>query len=70
MKTKPQPSPEEVRSKETLSPEDVAVLVGCGRTTAYKLLADGSIPSFTVGRLRRVRRADAERFIEERIAAS
>jgi len=68
-KAKPLPSPEEVRVKETLSPEDVAVLVGCKRTTAYKLLADGSIPSYSVGRLRRIRRADAERFIEERIGA-
>jgi len=66
-KTKPLPNPEEVRKKETLSPEDVAVLVGCGRTMAYMLLADGSIPSFTVGRLRRVRRVDVERFIEARI---
>jgi excisionase family DNA binding protein len=69
-KTKPLPSPQEVRVKETLSPEDVAVLVGCKRTTAYKLLADGSIPSYSVGRLRRVRRADVERFIEERISAN
>jgi excisionase family DNA binding protein len=69
-KTKPLPSPEEVRAKETLSPEDVAVLVGCKRTTAYKLLADGSIASYTVGRLRRARRADVERSIEQRIGAS
>lgn len=69
-KTKPLPSPEEVRKKETLSPEDVAVLVGCGRTMAYMLLADGSIPSFKVGRLRRVRRVDAERFIQERIGTT
>ncbi len=70
VKTKPLPSPQEVRAKETLSPEDVAVLVGCRRTTAYKLLADGSIPSFQIGRLRRVRRADVERFIEERVTAT
>jgi excisionase family DNA binding protein len=70
MTTKPLPSPEEVRSKETLSPEDVAVLVGCKRTTAYKLLAEGLIPSYHVGRLRRVRRLDVERFIEERIGTS
>jgi excisionase family DNA binding protein len=69
-KSKPLPSPEEVRTKEALSPEDVAVLVGCKRTTAYKLLADGSIPSYHIGRLRRVRRADVERFIEQRIGTS
>ena len=70
MGTKPLPSPQEVRAKETLSPEDMAVLVGCGRTMAYLLLADGSIPSFKVGRLRRVRRTDVERFIEQQIATN
>jgi excisionase family DNA binding protein len=69
-KMKPLPSPEEVSKKETLTPEDVAVLVGCKRTTAYKLLAEGAIPSYLVGRLRRVRRADVERFIEGRISAN
>ena len=69
MTPKPLPRPDEVRVKETLTPEDVAVLVGCKRTTAYKLLAEGAIPSFAIGRLRRIRRADVERFIEERINA-
>jgi len=64
-KARPLPRPEDVRAKETLTPEDVAVLLGCKRTTAYKLLATGAIPSFTIGRLRRVRRTDAECFIEE-----
>ncbi len=68
-KTKMLPNPGEVRAKETLTPEDVAVLVGCKRTTAYKLLAEGSIPSFRIGRLRRVRRVDVERFINERVEA-
>ena len=51
------PSPEEVRVKETLSPEEMAVVLGCGRTMAYRILANSEIPSFTIGRLRRVRRA-------------
>ncbi len=66
--TKPLPRPEEMRVKDVLTPEDVAVFVGCKRTTAYRLLAEGSIPSFRIGRLRRVRRADAERFLEERVS--
>src|SRR5918997_3356931 len=60
------PSPEEVRAKETLSPEEMAVVLGCGRTMAYRLLAHSEIPSFTLGRLRRVRRVDVERYIAER----
>ncbi len=69
VRARPLPRPEEVRFKDTLTPEDVAVIVGCGRTTAYKLLAEGAIPSFAIGRLRRIRRVDVERFIEERINA-
>lgn len=51
-----------------LSPEELAVYLGCGRTYAYSLLADGTIPSVKLGRLRRVRRVDADAFIE-RLAA-
>lgn len=47
-----------------LSPEELAVYLGCGRTYAYSLLAGGSIPSIKLGRLRRVRRSDADAFIE------
>jgi excisionase family DNA binding protein len=47
-----------------LSPEELATYLGCGRTYAYKLLADGAVPSLKLGRLRRVRRVDADAFIE------
>jgi excisionase family DNA binding protein len=63
------PSPEEVRAKETLSPEEMAVVLGCGRTMAYRILANSEILSFTIGRLRRVRRADVERYMAERVGA-
>ncbi len=53
--------------KAVLSPEELAEFLGVGRTTAYGLLRTGEIPSFTIGRLRRVRRRDAEDFMEERI---
>ena len=61
------PTSEEVRDKEILSPEEVAAVLGCGRTMAYSLIRSGAIPSFTIGRLRRVRRTDLDRFIEERV---
>ena len=35
-------------------PEEAARLLGCGRAYLYQLLADGSIPSVKVGRLRRI----------------
>ncbi len=55
----------QVVERALLSPEKLATYLGCGRTYAYKLLADGSIPSVKLGRLRRVRRQDADRFIEQ-----
>jgi excisionase family DNA binding protein len=63
---------EEIRARERqiLSPEEVAQYLGCGRTFAFKLLAHGDIPSFTIGRLRRVRRTDLERYIAERLDAT
>ncbi len=61
------PRPEEVRGKETLSPEEMAVVLGCGRSTAFRILADSEIPSFRIGRLRRVRRVDVEHYIADRL---
>lgn len=58
---------EEIRTteREILSPEDLARYLGVGRTHAYKLLADGSIRSFKIGRLRRVLRADVTHYVEK-----
>ncbi len=50
-----------------LSPEQVAERLGIGRTFIYKLLAEKQIPSFTIGKLRRVREADLDRYIQERL---
>ncbi len=54
-------------ARELLSPEQLADYLGCGRTYAYQLLAQGSIPSFKLGKLRRVRQVDVDRFVEERL---
>ena len=58
------PDPAHVQKLETLSPEELAVMLGCGRTLAYSILARGLIPSYRVGRNRRVLRADAEAWRE------
>jgi excisionase family DNA binding protein len=47
-----------------LSPEQLAAYLGCGRTFAFKLIAESRIPSIKLGRLRRVRRQDADAFVE------
>lgn len=54
-------------ARELLSPEQLAEYLGCGRTYAYSLLAgpDPAIPSFKIGRLRRVRRVDVDRYVEK-----
>ena len=62
------PRPEAVRDKDVLSPEELATVLGCGRTFSYGLLARGEIPSFKLGTLRRVRRSDVDRYIEQQVA--
>jgi excisionase family DNA binding protein len=55
-------------TKELLSPEELAEVLGCGRTYAYQLLRNQAIPSFKLGKLRKVRRRDVGRFIEGQAA--
>jgi excisionase family DNA binding protein len=49
-----------------MSPEEPGQFLGIGRPFAYRLLSEGEIPSVRLGRLRKVRRTDAEKFVEER----
>ncbi len=55
-------------TREVLSPEQLADYLGCGRTYAYGLLARKEIPSFKLGKLRRVRRLDVDRFVEDQMS--
>jgi excisionase family DNA binding protein len=57
----------EGEGERLLSPEQVAERLGIGRTFVYKLLAEKRIPSFTIGKLRRVRQSDLARYIRERL---
>ena len=50
-----------------MSPEELRQFLGLGRTYTYQLLASGAIPSVRIGRLRKVRRADVEQFIDTRM---
>jgi excisionase family DNA binding protein len=54
---------------ELLSPEQLAAHLGIGRTLTYQILAQKRIPSFTIGKLRRVRRVDVDRYVEECLSA-
>ena len=57
----------EESTKYLMSPEEVRQHLGLSRTYTYRLLATGAIPCVRIGRLRKVRRTDLERFIEARL---
>ena len=52
------------RTEYLMSPEELAQFLGLGRTYTYQLLSEGKIPCVRIGRLRKVRRTDAEKFVE------
>jgi excisionase family DNA binding protein len=53
------------KSREWLSPAELADLLGIGRTTSYRLLRENIISSSRIGRLRRVHVDDVRRFMKE-----
>jgi excisionase family DNA binding protein len=48
-----------------ISPGELQELIGCGRTYCYAILARSEIPSYKVGRLRRIKLADVVRWLED-----
>ncbi len=52
-------------AEEFLTVEQVRKLLQVGRTFAYYLVKSGELPSYRVGRLRRIRRRDVEEWLEE-----
>lgn len=50
-----------------MTPEEVAQELRLGRTQVFALLKSGALPSFQIGRLRRIRRSDLEAFVEQLI---
>lgn len=55
-----------VESPLLLRAEEAAYLANLGRSTIFKILASGEIPTVRVGRAVRIRRIDLERWIEQR----
>ncbi len=47
-----------------LSPEELRVWLGIGRTKCYEILSRNEIPSYQIGKLRRIKRADVEEWLE------
>ena len=50
-----------------MSPDEVRQHLGLSRTYTFRLLTTGAIPCVRIGRLRKVRRSDLEKFIEARL---
>lgn len=51
-------------SKLTLSINEVAEQLSIGRTTVYRLVKCGELPSFKIGRSRRVSAKSLEEFVQ------
>jgi excisionase family DNA binding protein len=52
------------------TPEEVAKLLCVSRYTVYRLIEQGNLPTVRIGRLRRVRKVDLERWIEEHLSSA
>lgn len=54
----------EVEQKEWFTTDELVRWLGLGRTKAYEMLRTGEIPSYKIGRIRRIRRQDLEAWLE------
>lgn len=54
------------RQQEWMTPEEFGEWLGIGRTKCYELLSRNEVPSYKIGRLRRIRVSDIERWLESR----
>lgn len=52
---------------DIISAEELGQWLMLGRTRTWELLARGEIPSVKIGRLRRIRKADVERYLAARV---
>ena len=57
----------EERTEYLMSAEDVAKVLALGRTRTYELMSNGTLPCVRIGRLRRVRRTDVDKFIQSHL---
>lgn len=50
--------------KEWFTTDELIRWLGIGRTKTYELLRTGEIPSYKIGRVRRIRRRDVEAWLK------
>ena len=53
-----------VEQKEWFTTDEQVRWLGLGRTKTYEMLRSGEIPSYKIGRVRRIRRQDVEAWLE------
>ena len=53
-----------VEQKEWFTTDELVHWLGPGRTKTYAMLRSGEIPSYKIGRVRRIRRQDVETWLE------
>ncbi len=58
------------KEHEFLSPEELRVWLGIGRTKCYEILSHNEIPSYKIGKIRRIKRADVEEWLETHKSSS
>ncbi len=51
--------------KEWFTTDELVRWLGLGRTKTYEMLRSGEIPSYKIGRIRRIRRSDVEVWLEQ-----
>ena len=51
--------------REVFTPEEAADYLAIGRTSFYTLMRRGEIESIKIGRLRRIRKAALDRYLDE-----
>jgi len=54
-----------IATKEWLTVADLCELLGIGRTLAYQLVADRTIPAVRIGRAIWVRKSEVEKWLEK-----
>jgi excisionase family DNA binding protein len=54
-----------VESKEWFTTDELVRWLGLGRTKTYEMLRSGEIPSYKIGRVRRIRRQDVKVWLEK-----
>jgi len=51
--------------RAVVTPDEIATAIGVSSTVVRRAIADQRLPAFRIGRLLRVKRGDAERWLEE-----